>query len=195
MINRQQMNDIADKLKAAGTIIIPLNEVMPRITSMVQSIYNNPKTRDGRTLEHIYECVKFVVIEHALVKALGGQLNPKKFDHTDISSYVIDVDIDGIKFELKVHGFNDHWWGYLNKPSKKLIARKNYIDLVLTAYTKFDYEKQHAEITFALLIQAASIDLYLKPSLQKKDEHFYNHPRAISNGACIKLFLKDVPKK
>lgn len=194
MISRQQMIDIADKLKSAGTIIIPLDEVMPRITGMVQAIYNNPKTRDGRDMQHIYECVKFVVIEHALVKALGGQLNPKKFDHTDISSYVIDVEVDGIKFELKVHGFNDHWWGYLNKPSEKLIARKNHIDLVATAYTKFNYEHQHVEITFALLIQAATIDLYLKPSKQNKNEHYYNHRLASPTGACIELFLKDVQK-
>lgn len=195
MTSRQQMIEIADKLKSAGTIIIPLNEVMPRITDMVQSIYNNPKTRNGRDHKHIYECVKFVVIEHALVKVLGGELNPKKFDHTDISSYVIDVLIDEILFELKNHGFYDHWWGYLNQPSKKLIARKNHIDYVVTAYTKFNYVDQQAEITFALLIQAASLDLYLKPSAQKKDEHYYNHRKASPTGACIELFLKDVPKK
>lgn len=178
------MKEIADKLHQAGTVYIPKESIHDELTVMATSISTVPFMARNRSYEQIYKDCSCISIEHALVKVLGGERNPHKFDKTNPESYKYDVIIDNKLFEAKRHLPGNTYFTYQKESMTTFLKHSQELDYLVTAY-KTDSDDQYC-IDFVMIVLAKRFAQDFKQS-QFNSGWYYDHR---NNDNCIQFGIK-----
>lgn len=184
------LQQIADKLKAAGIVKVSRQEVFDDITTMAKAIHVCPKRNfSRRSYEMVFDHCSFIAIEHALAKVIDGARNPKKFNHHDNDSYVWDVKQQEKLFEVKRHKLGAKYFTYSGKSIKTYINNSSKLDYLVTAYmdsTNTDYL-----VDFALIADSKTFEIYFNRSHYNNNTYFYDHNTASKLGHCVNINLRN----
>lgn len=182
------MKEIADKLRSAGNIFINKEEMHDVINKMALAIYPcSKRNARGRTFKQVYTDCSRIVIEHALAEVLGGERNPLEWDYTVLESYLYDVRVGNILFEVKRHKIGTNWFSYPESGMKTFRKHANKIDYFVSAYM-FTHKDTY-EIRFALVANAKTFFNFFIPSKYPNQDSYYHHKNAKSVDQCIDIGL------
>lgn len=184
------LQQIAEKLKANGTVTIPRQEVFDAITMMAKAIHACPRRNASkRSYQMVFDHCSFIAIEYALAKVIDGERNPKEFNHHDNDSYVWDVKQQEKLFEVKRHKLSAKYFTYSGKNIKTYIANSSKLDYLVTAYmesTNTDYI-----IDFALIADSKTFEIYFKKSNFNNNTYYYDHNTSSKLGHCVIINLRN----
>lgn len=183
------LQQIAEKLKAAGTVAIARQDLFDEITTMAKSIHECPRRNGaGRSYEQVFADCSHIAIEYALIKVIGGERNPKEFDVKDKDSYIWDVRNDDKLIEVKRHKTNAKYFTYSGKSIGTYIKNCLTLDYLVTGYmdsTDTDYL-----IDFALIADSKTFEYYFQQS-QYNNSYYYDHNTASRLGHCVIIKLRN----
>lgn len=188
------ISDYAKMILVNKPVIVPKSKALEsRILQISESMFNNEKQRNNRTLEQIIKANKNSTIEMALQKQCPNLImNPKKWSSFDPDSFAYDnIDVEtGSTFEGKRWSHDTptgeiaKWWSY---PADSLDTLRKYISLVSFVYgAKLIEHPDSFEVHFLMLAEGKSFFKYIRKSMYKKDEVYYNHYNAMRDGECIR---------
>jgi len=189
------MNEIADKLRAAKRVVIPREELHETISLMASSICECPRRNaQGRSYKRVYTDCSRIAIEYALAKVLGGERNPNEWNPAVLESYRWDVRAGDVYFEVKRHKIGSHWFSYPEDGMRTFRKHAHTLDYIVTAYMEI-YENEYV-VEFALIANAKTFFKNFKPSQYSNQDPYFNHKVALKYGECdiIKLRQSTYPQ-
>lgn len=152
---------------------------------MTENIYTNPVKRGDRNYQQVrYSCMN-ISIEQALAQAIGGKVNPHKFNKDNPETYYYDVYLGDIKFEVKRQKSDTKWFSY---PAKGLTTFRNNckkLDYLVTG--KMIVMKEYFEVNFTFIIKSSNFFSYYKKSQYPNQHPYFNHHKAQNMGHCINI--------
>ena len=181
--------DFSKELPIGKWIYLPKTEDTEEfLSNKTDELFNNPRTRHGRSYSQVYNSVKMMLIEHTLVKYNPDFiLNPKRINISDPESYAYDVvhKPSGMTVEIKRFGLSDNfkWFSYPKQALKTFLKNIDIIDTLACA--KFKEETNRYAVKFMLVADTKTFKEYMKTSVYNSDDMYYSHYNAAKNGDCV----------
>jgi hypothetical protein len=192
------MNEILEGL--SSPIFVNEDEVAEHIAYKVQEIKENGQEhgRDDETLtKHVRNGT---ILEYALANKLGGFINPSKFDHTDPNTFAWDVDVNGVRFEIKSSPSFDTWFNFNLKNQQNFsdyqlvradlstfLKYTDYVDYLVAGF--YSEVENGYEVTFKWIMNAKNFQDYVRNSRPQKSgtTNYYDTRKALMTGDCYRL--------
>jgi len=194
------MQEIANKLKGVFSIDIHEEPFSSKIYQTINEIKENKQTH-GRSNRKLKENVsRGIALEESAGLLLGGEMNSRKFNHTDPETFAYDLTVNGENIEVKNVGWDDVWFNFNineDKTSDNItrpildtyIKNRNYSKYVLVGACQHGKNFSDFKIKYKWILRSETFMKYFKQSNSYRDgtTHYYDVRSAIRDGECIKI--------
>lgn len=183
----KDIRGLVDKLKSAE-VFVSNDEVAASAEVLANKIYESKYKRRDRTYEQVFKsCFIGRIAEVGLKKLLSADdrldVFNDKWDIKDRSSYGSDLEVDGIKIEIKSQ---PGVWFELHKSALKTLRNNiqaQTLDLVITA--SYEPKDDGFVVRPVTVINPHKMLKYIKQSHFSEDRYFFDHRSAKRDGVCL----------